>query len=45
MQRKRLQLAFEGVSDGLYALIRTTIENEQRRAYQIVKFLITLANK
>ena len=33
------------VLSGLYLLIRTTIETEQRRAYQTVKFLITLSNK
>jgi hypothetical protein len=33
------------VFNGLYLLIRTTIETEQRRAYQTVKFLITLSNK
>ncbi|CAF3766292.1 unnamed protein product [Rotaria magnacalcarata] len=55
-QRKRLQLAFEGVNEsssidncqtfnGLYALIRTSIETEQRRAYQAVKFLTTLSNQ
>ncbi|CAF0908766.1 unnamed protein product [Adineta steineri] len=55
-QTKRLQLAFEGNSElntkdssqnfnGLYSLIQTSIETEQRRAYQTVKFLITLSNK
>ena len=54
LQSKRLQLAFEGVSEsgsgdnaqifnGLYSLIRTSIESEQRRAYQTVKFLINLS--
>ena len=56
VQNKRLQLVFEGVSEsgsgdnaqtfnGLYSLIRTSIESEQRRAYQAVKFLINLSNK
>ncbi|CAF0760115.1 unnamed protein product [Rotaria sordida] len=55
-QTKRLQLAFEGTNEssntdnnqnfnGLYSLIRTSIETEQRRAYQTVKFLITLSNQ
>ena len=30
---------------GLYHLIRTSIETEQRRAYQTVKFLINLSNR
>ena len=56
LQTKRLQLAFEGIIEsgsgdscqtfnGLYSLIATSIETEQRRAYQAVKFLITLSNK
>ena len=53
---KRLQMAFEGINEpisadkcqhfnGLYTLIRTNIEAEQRRTYQIIKLLITLSNK
>lgn len=49
-------MAFEGINEssngdncqtfnGLYLLIRTSTETEQRRAYQTVKFLITLSNK
>lgn len=53
LQKKRLHLVFEGkeinndcqIFNGLYSLIRTNIENEQRRTYQIVKFIITLSNK
>ncbi|CAF4091709.1 unnamed protein product, partial [Rotaria sordida] len=56
LQTKRLQLAFEGTNEsgsgdnyqhitGLYSLIRTSIESEQRRAYQTVKFLINLSNR
>ncbi|CAF4183178.1 unnamed protein product, partial [Rotaria sp. Silwood2] len=56
LQIKRLQLAFEGINEsgsgdncqhftGLYSLIRTSIESEQRRAYQTVKFLINLSNR
>jgi hypothetical protein len=55
LQKKRLQLTFEGIEisnndncqnfNGLYSLIRTSIETEQRRAYQTVKFLINLSNK
>ena len=30
---------------GLYTLIRTSIETEQRRAYQTIKFLINLSNR
>ncbi|CAF1099925.1 unnamed protein product [Rotaria sp. Silwood1] len=56
LQTKRLQLVFEGINEsgngdncqhftGLYSLIRTSIESEQRRAYQTVKFLINLSNR
>jgi hypothetical protein len=56
LQTKRLQLTFEGMTEpaagdnchtfnGLYALIRTSIETEQRRAYQTVKFLTNMSNK
>ncbi len=55
LQKKRLQLTFEGIEisnndncqsfNGLYSIIRTSIETEQRRAYQTVKFLINLSNK
>jgi ubiquitin carboxyl-terminal hydrolase 9/24 len=56
IQTKRLQLAFEGTNEsgngdnsqtltGLYTLIRTSIESEQRRAYQAVKFLINLSSR
>ncbi|CAF0751200.1 unnamed protein product [Adineta ricciae] len=56
LQMIRLQLVFEGIdkSDdndnsqtftGLYSLIQTNIETEQRRAYQTVKFLVTLSNR
>jgi hypothetical protein len=56
LQKKRLQLAFEGMNEsglgencqtfnGLYSLIRTNIEAEQRRAYQTVKFLTALSNQ
>lgn len=56
LQVKRLQLAFEGTNEsvngdisqnltGLYSFIRTSIETEQRRAYQTVKFLINLSNR
>jgi hypothetical protein len=31
--------------NGLYSLIGTSIETEQRRGYQTVKLLITLSNK
>jgi len=33
------------LSNGLYALIRMSIETDQRRAYQAVKFLINLSNE
>ncbi|CAF0953347.1 unnamed protein product [Adineta ricciae] len=56
LQSKRIQLAFAGVNaqsngdnfqifNGLYSLIQISIENEQRRAYQAVKFLINLSNR
>ncbi|UJR33560.1 hypothetical protein I4U23_020999 [Adineta vaga] len=56
LQTIRLQLAFEGINEpdendnsqsisGLYSLIQTSIETEQRRAYQTVKFLISLSNR
>lgn len=56
LQTRRLQLAFAGVNEsgsgdncqtfaGLYSLIQTSIDTEQRRAYQIVKFIINLSNR
>ncbi|CAF1420031.1 unnamed protein product, partial [Adineta steineri] len=55
LQTKRVQLAFASTNEssngdncqifnGLYSLIQTSIETEQRRAYQTVKFLINLSN-
>ncbi|CAF2054268.1 unnamed protein product [Rotaria magnacalcarata] len=56
LQTKRLQITFEGINEsisgdnsqnltGLYSLIRTSMETEQRRTYQTVKFLINLSNR
>jgi len=57
IQIVRLQFAFEGSMEngsgdqnstnfnGLYAILRTNIDNEQRRAYQLVKFIINLSNQ
>ena len=56
LQKKRLQLVFEGISEsdnanssqsfnGFYSLIRTCIDTEQRQVYLIIKFLITLSTR